>query len=654
MKQQSIPAAAFSILLVTSLVAPGAQAETWTYVHTGEPIVYLEGHVTPVSSWTTIAFTGDASWTRSDAGFGIGYGDDDDATVLGDMPGNYLTVYVRYHFTAGPEVSSLMGLQLEASFDDGFAAYLNGEEIARSHLPEGALTADTAATSHEVTSGPETFFIDPDLLVDGENVFSVEVHNSSLGSSDLSFIPALSGYDEPPVDASITRGPFLQQVTRDSIIVVWETDTPVISEVSYGTTTDMDQVAEDLTPKTRHEITLGDLEPATTHYYRVESADPPSDRGLFTTVVNMADPFRIAVYGDTRSNHDDHRDVMDKVILEAPNLALLNGDLVGSGDDAGQWVTFFDVEQAVLMTFPLYPCLGNHERSGDLYVEYFVLPENSPSAERYYWMRYATAAVIAIDLYTNSYGTSSDQYAWLEETLQAASDNPGIRHILVELHHGPYDSGRHGSNTAVRNALAPLFETYDVDIVFSGHDHCYERGTVNDVKYVVSGGGGAPLYTVDGDWWTEVSESVLHHCILDIHGPRLEFTAKRLDDSILDHFILGEDVDECADPAGCTGLAHEECTDGEIGEWECVLGGCIWNCVVDEPPPPDEDEVEVPELPDDTSPDIAESADSPPDASADDETDAPDPPDAESPDGDDDAGIGEHTMSSGCTCRIAS
>ncbi|MFH1434419.1 MAG: metallophosphoesterase family protein [Pseudomonadota bacterium] len=653
MKQQSITAAVFSILLVTSLAAPGARAETWTYVRTAEPIVFLEGHATPASSWTSIAFAEDASWTRSDAGFGIGYGDDDDATVLGDMSGNYLTVYVRYHFTAGPEAAGLVGLQLEALFDDGFAAQLNGEEIARSHLPAGALTADTAATSHEAADGAETFFIDPGLLVEGGNVFSVEVHNTSLSSSDLSFIPTLSGYNEPPVDARITRGPYLQNVTRSSIVVVWETDNPVMSEVRYGTTTDMEQAAGDLTPKTRHEIALEGLEPATDYYYRVESADPPSDRGLFTTVVNTADPFRIAVYGDTRSNHDDHRDVMDRVVLEAPNLALLNGDLVGSGDDEGLWVTFFDVEQAVLMTFPLYPCLGNHEQSGDLYVEYFVLPENSPSAERYYWVRYATAAVIAIDLYTNSFNTSSDQYAWIEETLQAASDNPGIRHILIELHHGPYHSGSHGSNASVRSDLAPLFEAHGVDIVFSGHDHCYERGTVGGVKYVVSGGGGAPLYSIDGDWWTEESESVLHYCILDIHGPRLEFTAKRLDGSTLDHFILGEDVNECTGPADCDGEAHEDCDDGELGGWECVLGGCIWNCVAEEPPPPDEDGEEIPEPPDGASPDIAESADSPPDAAADDDIAAPDPPDDGSPDGGGDAGTGEHTMGGGCGCGFA-
>ena len=45
----------------------------------------------------------------------------------------------------------------------------------------------------------------------------------------------------------------------------------------------------------------------------------------------------------------------------------------------------------------------------------------------------------------------------------------------------------------VRSDLVPLFEKYDVQMVFSGHDHDYERGTVNGIKYVVTGGGGERL-----------------------------------------------------------------------------------------------------------------------------------------------------------------
>jgi predicted phosphodiesterase len=387
-------------------------------------------------------------------------------------------------------------------FDDGFVAYLNGQEIARSNVPAGPLQCDDPATSHEASTGPMTFTVDPGLLTQGDNVFAVEVHNSSLTSSDLSMRPTLVAWDVPPPDADITRGPFLQQVDRTSVLVVWETDQAVQSTVIYGDTSTMDRTIEDTDPKMRHVLLLPDLDPASEHFYQVQSARVPSLMGRFMTEMNRADPFRVAVYGDTRSNHNDHRAVMSQLEMEGAHIALHSGDLVGDGDIPSQYDTYFDIEAGLLLNVPQSPTLGNHERSGALYLDLFELPPNSPSPERYYWVHYSTVFYVALDMYGSAYDSGSQQFNWLETTLSDASQNSDVRHILVLLHHGPYDSGSHGSNMTVRNDLVPLFEQYGVDMVFSGHDHVYERGTVNDVKYVVTGGGGAPLYAIAGDWWT--------------------------------------------------------------------------------------------------------------------------------------------------------
>jgi len=42
----------------------------------------------------------------------------------------------------------------------------------------------------------------------------------------------------------------------------------------------------------------------------------------------------------------------------------------------------------------------------------------------------------------------------------------------------------------VRNDWVPLFQQYHVDVVLSGHSHCYNRGATNGVTYLVVGGGG--------------------------------------------------------------------------------------------------------------------------------------------------------------------
>ena len=67
---------------------------------------------------------------------------------------------------------------------------------------------------------------------------------------------------------------------------------------------------------------------------------------------------------------------------------------------------------------------------------------------------------------------SAGQLAWLEQELAAST----ALWKVAALHHPPYTSGpKRGSNLAVRSATESLFAQYGVDIVFTAHDHFYER-----------------------------------------------------------------------------------------------------------------------------------------------------------------------------------
>jgi len=564
----------FSVMILGMGVA---RATTWLYLQQGSALSYRPGTSAPPSDWTTAGFHEDASWTQSSQGFGIGYGDGDDRTVLSDMADSYLTVYVRAHFHVGSE--SPTTLKLQVSFDDGFVAYLNGVEVGRSHVPSGSIGPNDGASAHEVTDGDEVFDVDPDLLQPGDNVLAVEVHNTDLSSSDLSFLPVLWGYDSPPLSAHIVYGPFLQQVGRHASLVVWETDQSAPTTLIYGTDSDVLDKTVSVTDETFHHVAyLDGLSADSTYHYQVQSAQWPSHVGRIQTEKDRSETVRVGVYGDNRSDADAHRQVVDGLISESVDFAFDTGDLVADGSDAGLWTTFLQIEGDFLRDVCLYPILGNHEGQGDLYLDIFELPENSPVPERYYTVRYGVSLFVVLDLYGSDIGAGSAQVNWLQQTLSDAQSDPDVRHVFVFLHHGPYDSGAHGPNTEAQDVLVPLFETYGVDAVFSGHDHDYERSTVNGVKYVVTGGGGAPLYTVDGDWWTEVSESVYHYCILDIAGPRVDFTAKRVDGSVLDQFSLGTDASECSNASDCDGGNHGDCPASEEGAWDCVQGGCLWNC----------------------------------------------------------------------------
>ena len=85
-----------------------------------------------------------------------------------------------------------------------------------------------------------------------------------------------------------------------------------------------------------------------------------------------------------------------------------------------------------------------------------------------------------------------------------------------------------------------LFEGYGVDMVFSGHDHIYERSFYNDVWYIVTGGGGASLYPVNSkpNPHQVCAESAYHFCKLRINGARIDFEMIRANGTIGDKMTL--------------------------------------------------------------------------------------------------------------------
>ncbi|MHC4582072.1 MAG: DUF1800 family protein, partial [Planctomycetota bacterium] len=160
----------------------------------------------PSTAWADPGFH-DSHWSR--ASTGIGYGDGDDATVLNDMRGNYLSVYLRRRFMLD-DPDRLENPILEIAYDDGFVAYLNGEEIGRSANMEDLGTPpahDVDATpNHEVTASRARISLKPfrDVLKPGENVLAIQVHNGTLNSSDLSILPRL--FDRRILPGNIEKG----------------------------------------------------------------------------------------------------------------------------------------------------------------------------------------------------------------------------------------------------------------------------------------------------------------------------------------------------------------------------------------------------------------------------------------------------------------
>ena len=142
------------------------------------------------TGWNTIEFDV-SNWDEGPGGFG--YGDGDDGTIIDPA----ISVYFRRNFSVS-DLTKLSSAVLSADYDDGFVAYLNGHEIGRSYNlsePGTFVTYDETTTyDHEASlyNGglPESFMLDSleldSLLINGENVFAIQIHNVGINSSDMS------------------------------------------------------------------------------------------------------------------------------------------------------------------------------------------------------------------------------------------------------------------------------------------------------------------------------------------------------------------------------------------------------------------------------------------------------------------------------------
>ncbi|MBN2507663.1 MAG: PKD domain-containing protein [Verrucomicrobia bacterium] len=165
---------------------------------------YYAGPAGAPAGWAERSYD-DSGWP---GGFAeLGYGDEppDETTAIpygDDAADKWITTCFRHAFVLNdPRVVTNLVLQLKR--DDGALVYLNGREILRDEMPEGAVTAQTLARRAVLDDGKEvkSFALDPAPLVLGTNVLAVEIHQSMPNSSDLSFDAALTAWiasNRPP------------------------------------------------------------------------------------------------------------------------------------------------------------------------------------------------------------------------------------------------------------------------------------------------------------------------------------------------------------------------------------------------------------------------------------------------------------------------
>jgi 3',5'-cyclic AMP phosphodiesterase CpdA len=218
---------------------------------------------------------------------------------------------------------------------------------------------------------------------------------------------------------------------------------------------------------------------------------------------NIQGKFSFIVIGDNRSGDETYRTIVRMAVDRKPDFIVNTGDMIETPGKKRDWAKFWELSAPITMAYFL--TVGNHDahpkvpNSEKTYKEQVDLPGN----ELYYSFTAGNSLFIVLDSYLHDEEKkiTGEQLKWLE-TLLAGSTQ---RHTFVFVHHPLYtDLGKgHHSHDSLdkypetRNALQALFAKYKVDAVFAGHEHYYQRRSMDTVLHIITGGGGAPMYDRD-------------------------------------------------------------------------------------------------------------------------------------------------------------
>lgn len=215
------------------------------------------------------------------------------------------------------------------------------------------------------------------------------------------------------------------------------------------------------------------------------TAKPTANSPLKLSLPRKDGSVKFVIIGDTGTGSEKQHELGD-VLLKYHTVfpyefVLLLGDNLYGGESAKDYkAKFSDVYQELLtQKVKFYASLGNHDEPAQRFYKDFNM-----DGKEYYRFTKGDVAFYAL----NSNYMDEKQLKWLQDELSKDTS----KWKITFHHHPPYSSGgKHGSDTALRKVVEPIFLRYGVNVVLAGHDHFYERiKPQKGIYYFVSGAGG--------------------------------------------------------------------------------------------------------------------------------------------------------------------
>ena len=260
---------------------------------------------------------------------------------------------------------------------------------------------------------------------------------------------------------------------------------------------------------------------------------------LFSIACNSTtsggDTTRIVVYGDSQNNKKIHEKICKMVEYIEPDAVFHTGDLVDNSSDSSQWVIFNEETSKYRRKSKFYPALGNHDEN----VSMFDFYEKTPNGKHFYSVDISTMHLILLNT-NQSLREGTTQYTLLVNDLKLHSGKSSA--IIVLFHHPPFAcaTGKHdGDEKNLRGSIVPLFDLYGVKLVFSGHNHLYERIKHKKTWYIITGGAGGELHTdLKKCHNAEVQVPEHHLCELICRNGELRLKVMTIDKQKIDDLLI--------------------------------------------------------------------------------------------------------------------
>lgn len=311
--------------------------------------------------------------------------------------------------------------------------------------------------------------------------------------------------------SDLQGGPIVQSLQADHFSLVWwaRGGQEATVEVRQGTWSHRNVVRPN---QGRYLETITGLSPSTLYEYTITTPDGTGathvvGKGRVRTAPLPGGTFRFLAFGDSGSGDEAQLQLAALMPGYNPDLIVHAGDVIEpKGDLANYPRKFLQPYGSLLANVCIYPCLGNHDWNkveGRAFFHVFDLPENGPAGvqpQRNYWFDFGDVRFVCFDSNDTLESIQTRIAPWLQATLESAP----TRWKIVVFHHAIYTNGNHSAKGALLQNIVPVLDKCKVDVVFSGHNHMYERskplrsgrpvdgsdGTV----YITTGAGGCELY----------------------------------------------------------------------------------------------------------------------------------------------------------------